>query len=91
MVIAFGRGLEQRINGLDVEPSVREDIVARKRQFVQLEIPTELNDQTRSDVQRSVKESFIDGFRVVTLISAALGILSAFFAWLLISGNKKRP
>ena len=84
MVVVFGRGLEQRVVQLDLDPAAREEILARKRQFVQLEIPEGLGDQARAAVQRSVKESFIDGFRVVTLISAGLGVLSAIFAFLLI-------
>jgi len=31
----------------------------------------------------------VDGFHVVSLISAILAVLSAFFAWLLIPGNSK--
>ena len=84
MVVVFGRGLEQRVVQLDLDPAAREEILARKRQFVQLEIPEGLGDQARAAVQRSVKESFIDGFRVVTLISAGLGVLSAIFAFMLI-------
>ncbi|MEP6850123.1 MAG: MFS transporter [Acidobacteriota bacterium] len=89
MVVVFGRGLEQRVRQLSSDPATREQIVAHKRQFVQLEIPKELNDQSRADLQRTLKESFVDGFRVVTLLSAALGVLSAIFACLLIPRGRK--
>lgn len=84
MVGVFSRGLERRANSLDIRPEIRSQIIDNKKEFVALEIPAALDEQGKALVSRSVKESFVDGFRVVTLIAAALGVLSAVFAFLLI-------
>jgi len=84
MFAVFGTGLEKRAASLPVDVATRDQIVAERGRFIELEPPPGLNDQQRSAVKLSVKQSFVDGFHVVSLSSAALAVLSAFFAWLLI-------
>jgi hypothetical protein len=36
-------------------------------------------------IKRGIEESFVSGFRVVILIAAALSLMSALFAWLLLT------
>ena len=84
MFAVFGAGLEKRAASLPVDVATRDQIVAERGRFIELEPPPGLNDQQRSAVKLSVKQSFVDGFHVVSLSSAALAVLSAFFAWLLI-------
>jgi MFS family permease len=88
MVGVFGRGLERRVNELPISPDLKDQIINERSKFIELEVPSSLNDQQQSAVKLSVKESFVDGFRVVTLISAGLAVLSAFCTWLLISGKQ---
>jgi hypothetical protein len=84
MFAVFGAGLEKRAASLPVDAAARDQIVAERGRFIELEPPLGLNDEQRSAVKLSVKRSFVDGFHVVALSSAALAVLSAFFAWLLI-------
>jgi hypothetical protein len=89
MIAVFGAGLEKRAASLPVDAAARDQIVAERGRFIEIEPPHGLNDEQRSAVKLSVKQSFVDGFHVVSLSSAALAVLSAFFAWLLIPKNSK--
>ncbi|MEP7075849.1 MAG: MFS transporter [Acidobacteriota bacterium] len=88
MMISFGRGLEQRVQQLNVSDGVRSEIVAGQREFIQLEPPPEADPEARTAIKQMVNASFVDGFRVVILLCSALGLLSAIFAWLLIPKRK---
>jgi len=50
-------------------------------------LPEQTNVETKQAVERAAKESFVGGFRVVTLICAALALASGLFALLLIEGR----
>lgn len=89
MIGIFNRDLAQHLNTIQVSDEIREQIVSQSRRFVNLEIPEALGVEQQEAVGRAVKQSFIDGFRAVALISAGLAVLSAFFAWLLIPGRLK--
>ncbi len=87
MVGVFGRRLEQRLNSLPIPQDVRETISAERSQFVELKIPDTWPDDQKAGVKQLVDDSFVEGFRTVSIIAAALAALSAFFAWLLIDGK----
>ena len=87
MVSVFGRALQQRAETLPVAANVRQQVIDERGKFIELQPPSGLNDEQQAAIKLSVSESFVDGFRVVTLLAATLGVLSAFFAWLLIPGK----
>lgn len=89
MVAAFALGLDKRINSLQIPSDARDAIIRDRGRFVELVPPASLDGQHQAAVRQAVKESFIDGFRLVTLLSAGLAVLSAFFAWWLIPGQKR--
>jgi MFS family permease len=89
MIGIFNHDLAQHLNTIQVSDEIREQIVSQSRRFVNLEIPEVLGAEQQEAVRRVVKQSFIDGFRAVAIISAGLAVLSAFFAWLLIPGRLK--
>jgi len=89
MFAVFGAGLEKRAASLPVDAGARDQIISERGRFIELEPPPGLSDEQRSAVKLSVKQSFVDGFHVVSLCSAGLAVLSAFFAWLLIPKKTK--
>jgi EmrB/QacA subfamily drug resistance transporter len=68
----------------------REAITAQSLKLAALTIPEDLDAATRARVQRAVRESFVDGFRLAMLIGAALALLAAAAAALLIDGRAGR-
>jgi len=65
-------------------------IIAQSHKLAALAIPQDLDAATRARVQRAVRESFVDGFRLAMLIGAALALLAAVAAALLIDGRSRR-
>ncbi|MGH9820049.1 MAG: MFS transporter, partial [Pyrinomonadaceae bacterium] len=76
MVGVFARGLEQRVNSLPLPPEIRERVAEQRSKFVDIEIPKDLDDNAQAAVRQAIKEAFVDGFRVVTVFSAILAVLS---------------
>ena len=84
MVHAFGSRLEHRIEKLGLpDPAVRE-INRKSLDLAALESPAELNEPQKKAVREAVQESFVFGFRVVTLICLALAVMSAGMAGVMI-------
>lgn len=65
-------------------------IIAQGHKLAALVIPQDLDAATRAKVQRAVRESFVDGFRLAMLIGAALALLAAVAAAVLIDGRSRR-
>ena len=55
-----------------------------------MKVPDSLVQEHKDAVSRSIGSSFVGGFRVVTLISAVLAVLSSLVAWLMIPGKVRR-
>jgi hypothetical protein len=88
MLAVFSRGLERRIEQLPIPAADQEQITAARNQFVDIRIPESFSDNERADVKAAINESFVDGFRVVSIIAGVMAVCSALFALFLISGKK---
>ena len=47
--------------------------------------------QAQAALKRAIDESFVSAFRLVSLLGAALALLSALSAWLLVAGKQLEP
>jgi hypothetical protein len=54
-----------------------------------LEVPATPNPETHQQIRQAVAASFVFGFRLIMLVSAAMAMASALSSWLLI--GKSRP
>jgi EmrB/QacA subfamily drug resistance transporter len=68
----------------------RAAISAQSLKLAALVLPPDLDAAARARVQRAVRESFVDGFRLAMLIGAGLALLAAAAAALLIDGRAGR-
>jgi EmrB/QacA subfamily drug resistance transporter len=68
----------------------RAAISAQSLKLAALVLPPDLDAAMRARVQRAVRESFVDGFRLAMLIGAGLALLAAVAAALLIAGPAGR-
>ena len=89
MSAAFDRGLERRLTESKVAPQVREEIRSQESKLAAIEIAPRIAAAQRATLTKAISESFIDGFRLVTALGAALALLSAVCAWVTLSS--KRP
>jgi EmrB/QacA subfamily drug resistance transporter len=80
----FRAEVDQRIAGLPISEEARQVIHEQARKLTDVPLPSQISPRTRQAVQQLVNQSFVISFRVVTLIAAALAVLSAALARLTI-------
>ena len=80
----FDRSLDVRLAKLDVSPSVKQSLNTQRSRLAGIELPEAIAPQTRTLLTDAIDSSFVDGFRLVMLIGAALALGSAVTALLLI-------
>jgi hypothetical protein len=54
------------------------------------ELPAGVNDETRGRLKQTINESFVFGFRVVTMTAVVLALASALSAFMMIEGKALR-
>jgi EmrB/QacA subfamily drug resistance transporter len=84
----FTSGLESHLATLHLSPGVQQLIDAQRTKLAGITIPTNVSGEVQAALKRAVDESFVSAFRLVSLLGAALAVLSALSAWLLIAGKQ---
>jgi hypothetical protein len=51
-------------------------------------VPTTISGEAQAVLKRAIDASFVSAFRLVSLLAAALALLSALCAWWLIEGKQ---
>ena len=85
MLGAFKGELEDKLRALPISPELRSEMLRRSSDLVNLEIPVEVGEETRTAVEQAIRESFVTGFRLVAFFAAALAVASAAASWFLIA------
>ncbi len=85
---AFGAGLAERLAGISGLPeSARAAVEAQRDRLADAAPPGDLPPDLGAAVERAIAAAFVDGFRLVMLISAGLALASAVIAFFLIDGK----
>ena len=84
MFKTFDNCLDQRLNQLSLTPEVRQTLNSQRIRLAAIDIPTGLDQAKIFSIKQSINECFIEGFRRVSLVGAALAFLSSVAGWLLI-------
>lgn len=87
MMSSFNQHVSSHLSLIPLEPQVRQQINIQRAKLAAIEIPQGIDDRLRTDIRRSINESFVAGFRLVTFIAAGLAILSAATGKFMIDGN----
>src|SRR5215471_3442904 len=88
MVHGFNTALDRNLSRLPVSPELRASISEQRARLGAIEIPPSADPESRAALRLAVGESFVAGFRLVTLGSAALALASALFGWFMIDDDK---
>src|SRR5215813_5243856 len=76
----FSRSLSVRLNEIKVADEVRRSVLEQRVRLAGLELPGNIDEVTRRQLEDSVHGSFVSGFRLIMLISAALALGGALSA-----------
>jgi EmrB/QacA subfamily drug resistance transporter len=90
MTGTFTRDLNSSLQPLNIPVETRAELEAQASRLATITIPDELKGETKQAVKHIIEGSFVSGFRIVILITAALAFMSALFAWLLIEGDARK-
>jgi len=91
MLAVFSAGLTQRLESLPLQNEERQQILSRTVDLVNIQMPSDMDASATSAVSAAVRESFVSGFRYVSLTASGLAILSAIAAGLMIDGKPAGP
>lgn len=84
---AFERTFVKQINASQIPSDARQQLIQQSGSLAAVKIPNELSSDAKAAATIAIRNSFISGFRVVTLIAAILGAVSAVIAFLMIPGK----
>jgi EmrB/QacA subfamily drug resistance transporter len=80
----FAGALDQRLDRLQPAAEVRSALQAEVPKLAEASVPKNVDPAGHPVLKRALHESFVQSFRVVSLVTAALAALSAAVAWLTI-------
>jgi MFS family permease len=80
----FGQGLDRRLNKLGIPPEVQQLLTSERSKLAAAAVPPSIPTGLRSAVSAAIESSFVDAFRMVMLLSAALALGGAVCAGLLV-------
>jgi EmrB/QacA subfamily drug resistance transporter len=89
MLHAFSHELGQRLNEFGFDEQLKRSVFEQRVKLAGVEIPNAGDPAARETLKHAVASSFVSGFRLIMLLSAAMAVASAFASWLLI--GRSRP
>ena len=88
-IFTFSSALQTRADTLPLSPQQRATLVADAGKLGETPPPPGLDQQAASQVTAAVQESFVNTFRLLSIISAGMALLSAALAWLLVGSQRQ--
>ena len=77
MLSAFKTGLDNRLSSAKLPASIAQSLQTQSIKLAAIEIPHNLNAETRQTIRCAIDESFVSGFRWVMVIGVTLAMASA--------------
>jgi MFS family permease len=92
MLQVFTINLNRRFNDANLPGPIAQSLQGQSIKLAAIDIPQNLNAETRQVIRRAIDESFVSGFRWVTVIGAALAAASAMTAlfWIRATPGEQR-
>jgi len=87
---SFSSHFGQRLANIAIPEESRHSLYEQRVKLAGLELPGNLDADTRKQLQQAVAESFISGYRLIMFIAACLAVASAASAGLIIGKKKER-
>jgi hypothetical protein len=90
MLFVFDNSFAEKLQAFQLPDDVRQNLLGQSGKFLNLDIPQGITGDAADAIRAAVRDSFVAGFRVVSLVSAGLAVLSAIASWILIDGKKQK-
>jgi EmrB/QacA subfamily drug resistance transporter len=90
MLHSFNAELDQRLQTVHVAPEVKQALDQQRTRLAAAAVPAGVDSAMATTLKQAINDSFVAGFRRVTMVCGGLALLSAFSAWWLIEGKKFR-
>lgn len=88
MLHTFSQTLTSRMNEIQLDDELKHSLHDQRVKLAGLEVPATADSATHGKIKTAVADSFIFGFRVIMLISAALALASAVSSWVFIRKSR---
>jgi EmrB/QacA subfamily drug resistance transporter len=85
----FGSALARRLASVGLPPEVRGQLAREQRKLAAATIPASLPPRLQHAVSSAIADSFVEAFRLVSLLAAGLAVAASLTAWLLIREGPK--
>jgi EmrB/QacA subfamily drug resistance transporter len=89
MLHVFSRSIDSRLSRLEVSPEVRHSLDDQRINLAAATFPQDIGPPMRQVLKEAINESFVEGFRRVMLVGAALALASGITSLLLINSDAK--
>ena len=89
MLHVFDRSIDSRLSKLEVSAEVQHSLADQRINLAAAALPQDLEPSMRQVLKQAIDESFVNGFRRVMLVGAALALASGITSLLLINGDAK--
>jgi len=84
----FNKSLDFELDSVDLKQETRQSIDEQRIKILLIDIPENIETQTKTYIKNAIDISFLASFRLMMLISSGLVLLSAFVAWFTIQRRK---
>jgi hypothetical protein len=89
MLQVFSRSLQSHLERMDLPESTRQLIFDQRIKFAEIPVPQDLPALQQEELRRAIAESFVAGYRVITVIAACLALSGAACSWLMIGKDRR--
>lgn len=80
ILFAFNHSLDVQLDMLDVSPAIEDELAVERFKLAAAEVPESADSTMALLLSTAIEESFLDGFRLIMWIAAAMAIASAGIA-----------
>ena len=88
MVLVFNNALDGRLEPLNLTPQIQETLAAERGDLAGMSVPEGVSPELKTGLETAIDQSFVAGFRIIMLVTAALAVAGALTSWLMIEGKK---
>jgi EmrB/QacA subfamily drug resistance transporter len=85
----FSRSLQSYLERVNLPESTRQFIFDQRIKLAGIPLPQDLPAPQQEGLRRAIAESFVTGYRVITVIAACLALSSSACSWLMIGKDRR--